>query len=73
MDANGQWVSLCLMIALVVVTIALDVWLAFHYGAHATFSRVLSHLFNRHPIVMAVAVFASGCVVGHVILPVYPR
>lgn len=73
MDAKGQWITLCLMLAFALSIIASDVWLMSSRGANATYSRVTATLLDQYPVALVVVVFAIGVLVGHVLLPANPR
>lgn len=73
MDVKGQWITLTLMVAVAAFLIASDVFLARRYGTHATYSGFLARLFDQYPVILVVAIFAAGVLVGHVLMPVYRR
>lgn len=73
MDQRGQWITLSLMIAVAAFVIASDVFLATRYGTHATYSGFLARLYDQYPVILVVSIFAVGVLVGHVLMPVYPR
>lgn len=68
-----QWLTLIILIGIVLEVILIDICLAKTYGVNATFSRVLSLLFDKYPISLPVVVFAVGVLIGHVLLPAHIR
>jgi hypothetical protein len=73
MSPAGQWVTLSLLVGVAAFLIASDVWLGLHFGPQATYSRYLAHAFDRHPVILAIAIFSVGVLIGHWLLPVYAR
>lgn len=71
--AEKQLWTLLLMILTGLFVIVSDIVLCKLLGPQATYSRVAAHLFARHPLVLAITLFSLGCLVGHAILPTYPR
>lgn len=73
MTPAGQWITLALLVGIAVFASVSDVWLVYHYGTNASYSRVLAHMFARYPVVLAVVIYSIGVLTGHCLLNTYAR
>jgi hypothetical protein len=66
---TAEWLVLAFLVAVVAVTVALDVWLYSFHGASCTISHVVRRWIERYPSVLLAVVFGSGIFLGHVFFP----
>lgn len=68
-NAQAQWITLGVVLALTAAAIGYDVTAIRAWGVDASISRVMRRLFGACPTLFVATVFWLGILVGHIWLP----
>lgn len=68
---EAQWMTASYIFAVVMVTIAYDVWVVNKYGPNASISRLCGMAFHAYPLTFVWVLIGIGLFIGHCKLPAW--